>query len=139
MLGFYSLTGYFSGVAFWAHIGGFAAGLLIVITIRIKSKLPNKSWRTRKPIKPIIVNPKVKTPFVDVIEEEEKVRIIAELPGVQINDVDIQLSEMRVVITANHEKNKYYRLLLLRARVEPNIQNLQFRNGVLSFSLNKKR
>jgi len=38
LMGIWSLTGLFSNVAFWAHVGGFITGILIVKLLRIKPK-----------------------------------------------------------------------------------------------------
>jgi len=38
LMGVWSLTGLFSNVAFWAHIGGFITGVLIVKLLRIRPK-----------------------------------------------------------------------------------------------------
>ncbi|MEM1515491.1 MAG: rhomboid family intramembrane serine protease [Candidatus Bathyarchaeia archaeon] len=38
LMGVISLTGISSGVAFWAHIGGFAFGMMIAKTLSIKSR-----------------------------------------------------------------------------------------------------
>jgi membrane associated rhomboid family serine protease len=50
--GFVSVTGSGGGVAFWAHVGGFAAGALLVFGFRnpeLLQRHPYHGWRSRSP------------------------------------------------------------------------------------------
>ncbi len=61
MMGVVSLTGFTSGVAFWAHIGGFAAGFLTIKAFGVKPK-PKRATLARRPFNPLVVSPRVRTP-----------------------------------------------------------------------------
>ncbi len=135
MMGFFSLTGLSSGVAFWAHIGGFVAGLLAIKSLRVSPKFRRSEVFNRKPIRPLVVSPRVRRPFVDLMTEENRIIVLAELPGVRQEDIEIRVSETEVVISAKHGEANYYRRIQLSTDVVPRVQNFSYRNGVLSFSL----
>lgn len=137
MMGFFSLTGLPSGVAFWAHIGGFVAGLVAVKIFGVRPR-PRRGVMVRKePIKPLYVNPKFRTPFVDVMVEGDRVRVLAELPGVKEEDVMVRVSGWELVISAEHGETGFYKRIVLPFMVSPEIPDFDFRNGVLSFTLHR--
>jgi len=139
MLGFVSLTGLTSGVAFWAHIGGFVAGVAAIKLLRVKRLPQVVKASIQRPFQPIVVGRKtVRQPFVDVIQEGDRLKVYAELPGVEEKDIRIRVSEGEVAISAEHGELNYRRQIPLPGRVYPQIRELSFRNGVLSFSLNRK-
>jgi len=134
-MGIFSLTDLSSGVAFWAHIGGFAAGLLAVKVLGVKPRLTRVTSARRKLVRPLIVNPRVKRPLVDVMVENNKVKILAEMPGVEQEDIKINVSASELVISAEHGETRFYERILLPALVFPQVQDFYYINGVLSFSL----
>ncbi|MGD8545490.1 MAG: rhomboid family intramembrane serine protease [Candidatus Bathyarchaeota archaeon] len=135
IMGFFSLTGLSSGVAFWAHIGGFAAGLLIIKAFRFYPKFERTDVATQRPLKPLVVSPSVRKPFVDLMIEGDMIRVLAEIPGVEQKNIKISVSEIEVIISAKHETVSYYRRVHLPAAVDTQVYDFSFRNGVLSFSL----
>jgi len=135
MMGVFSLTGVPSGVAFWAHIGGFAVGLVTVKAFRTKPRLMEVATPTKRPIRPLVVSPGVRKPFVDLIVEADKVTILAELPGVHQEDIKISVSGWEVVISAEHGDVRFHKRILLPVQVVPQVHGFYYRNGVLNFSL----
>ena len=137
MMGFFSLTGLFSGVAFWAHIGGFVAGLVTVKMFGVTPRQRRGAGVRREPFKPLYVSPKFRTPFVDVLVEGDRVRVVAELPGVEEEDVMVRVSGWEVVISAERGEAAFYKRIVLPFMVSPEIPDFDFRNGVLSFTLHR--
>jgi len=137
MMGMITLTGIPSGVAFWAHIGGFVSGFLFIKPFGAKVKPRRRMVSREKPVKPLYVSPYVRTPFVDVLVEEDKVRIVAELPGVEEKDINIVVSSWDIVISAEHGDIRYYRRVVLPTMVIPRVEDLSYRNGVLIFTLRR--
>jgi len=135
MMGVFSLTGLPSGVAFWAHIGGFAAGLITVKVFGAKPRFMKVGVTRTKPLRPLAVGPRVRKPFVDLMVEEDKVRVLAELPGVRQEDIEINVSGWEVVISAEHGNIQFYERIPLPAQVVPQVHDFHYRNGVLSFFL----
>ena len=143
LLGFVSLSGLSSGVAFWAHIGGFAVGAIVVKVFRVKPRFKRGTERVqatseRSPITPFVWRPQIRKPFVDVISEGDIVRIYAELPGVEESEIRLKVSAREVEVSAGHGEIRYLRQIKLPVQVIPQIRNLNFRNGVLSFYLYAK-
>jgi membrane associated rhomboid family serine protease len=135
MMGFFSLTLLSSGVAFWAHIGGFVAGLVAVKGFGVRPRLRRNVVVGRKPVKPFYVNPKYRAPFVDAVVEGDRVKVVAELPGVDEADIEVRVSGLELVISAESGEIAYYKRVVLPFAVSPQIQDFNFRNGVLNFSV----
>ena len=82
--------------------------------------------------------PSGREPLVDVMETDENVKVIAELPGVEKGDVDLEINESRLVIKVDTEKRKYYKDIDLPATVDPEKVTAKYNNGVLEVILDKK-
>jgi HSP20 family protein len=125
-----------SSVAFWAHIGGFVFGMVVVKVGDIEpTKTKLQVLKEQLPTKaPLVISP-----LVEVLDEEDRVTILANLPGLEPRDIKIEVSEREVVISAEYLDMKFYKQTALPARVKPKVENLLYRNGVLSFTLYKVR
>lgn len=91
-------------------------------------------------IKPGTVRPRISDtiePFVDVIEEEENVRIIVDMPGVEKDDIQLEATEAEVIVSAERGDRKYFKTIRLPARVKPESAKAQYKNGVLTIMLEK--
>ncbi|UCC33448.1 MAG: rhomboid family intramembrane serine protease [Candidatus Bathyarchaeota archaeon] len=137
MMGFFSLGGLLSGVAFWAHIGGFVAGVIGVKAFGIRTRTRLDVIADRSQVKPTYVGPKYKAPFVDAIVEGDRVRVVAELPGVDETDIQIRVSGWELVISAERGETAYYKQVVLPFTISPQVQDLDFKNGVLSFTVTR--
>jgi len=135
MMGMISLTGFSSGVAFWAHIGGFLTGLLAVKPFGARIKPKRTIAPKEKPVTPLYVSADVRTPFVDLLAEDDRVRIIAELPGVEERDISLTISSWDAIISAQHGNVRYYKSIILPAMVIPEVKDFSYKNGVLTFTL----
>ncbi|HDQ06509.1 MAG TPA: Hsp20/alpha crystallin family protein [Candidatus Bathyarchaeota archaeon] len=76
-------------------------------------------------------------PFVDVIEDDNKVRVIAELPGVEKRDIELRATEKTLVISVDKKERKYYKQLELPSKVNPSKAKSTYKNGVLEVELKK--
>ncbi len=95
-----------------------------------------------------------RAPPVDVVDEGDKIRVVAEIPGVDKDDLDVRVFEDSVVIRAERKNEKerkdkgyylkersyssYYRTIALPAPVIPEEAEATYRNGVLELVLPKK-
>lgn len=77
-------------------------------------------------------------PLVDVIETDEEVQIIAEMPGVNKEDIELSASETKLEIKAEGENRKYYEVVDLPDEVDPDSAKARYNNGVLEVVLKKK-
>ncbi len=78
-------------------------------------------------------------PLVDVMEEDDEVVVVAELPGVEKEDIDLSCTGDELVISVDTEKRKYYKRLELPAEVDPKSAKASYKNGILEVRLRKVR
>ncbi|MBI4198311.1 MAG: helix-turn-helix domain-containing protein [Chloroflexi bacterium] len=77
-------------------------------------------------------------PLVDLLDEGETLRVIAELPGIEEKDIQVRVEGTRVELTAESKGRKYYKEVLLPSAVEPESLASSCSNGVLELRLLKK-
>ena len=78
-------------------------------------------------------------PLVDVLEDEDTVKVIAELPGVEKKDIKLYATERTLTIDVDTPTRKYYKELELPARVDEHSARSTYKNGVLEVVLKKKK
>jgi len=76
-------------------------------------------------------------PLVDVFIEETSVAVIAELPGVAKDSIEVHATEDKVTISVDSSRRKYYKELNLPAKVDPKSSAASYKNGVLEVRLKK--
>ncbi|OYT49766.1 MAG: heat-shock protein Hsp20 [Desulfurococcales archaeon ex4484_204] len=93
--------------------------------------------RRREGPKPIISEER--EPLVDVLDEGNKVRIIAEMPGVEKDNIQIKASNGKLIIRASNHNRRYYKEVNLPAEVDIKTAKASYRNGVLEVTITKSR
>ncbi|MEM3700632.1 MAG: archaeal heat shock protein Hsp20 [Candidatus Bathyarchaeia archaeon] len=91
-------------------------------------------------VKPSRLGPQVKEerePLVDVIETDGEIHIVAELPGVEKNDIKLHGTEESLTISVDTPQRKYYKEITLPAKVKVKEAKTQYKNGVLEITLPK--
>lgn len=92
-------------------------------------------------------------PFIDLVETEKEVLATAEMPGLEKEDIKINLTEDRLEISAEikHEEEKkekgyvykerragsYYRAITLPSTIDPDSAKASYNNGVLEIKMAK--
>jgi len=92
-------------------------------------------------------------PFVDVIDKGDKVVVVADVPGVEKEDLSVNISGDRLEISAERKKEaeekkegyvrrertytSYYRSIPLPTEVDGDKADATFENGVLEISMPK--
>lgn len=76
-------------------------------------------------------------PLVDVMEEEKDVVIVAELPGVEKEDINLHATESHLTIFVDTLKRKYHKELRLPTRVDSKSARASYKHGVLEVRLKK--
>jgi len=74
-------------------------------------------------------------PLVDVLVGDDRVTVLANIPGVDDRDIRVNVSQWRVEVSAEYRDIKFYRQVALPVPIIPAVQNRVYRNGVLSFTL----
>lgn len=79
-------------------------------------------------------------PLTDVVEDDGKIKVVAEIPGVEKEDIKVRLSEdnKTLIISASGKDRKYYKEIPLPGEVVPEKTKASYRNGVLVVELEKK-
>ncbi|HDN17588.1 Hsp20/alpha crystallin family protein [archaeon] len=90
------------------------------------------------PLKPVELKEE-REPLTDIIDEGDKIRIVAELPGVEKDDIQLKCDGTNLVIKVDTEKRKYYKVLKLPSEVEPKSADASYKNGVLDVVFKKKK
>lgn len=76
-------------------------------------------------------------PLTDIVEEEEKVRVIVELPGVDKQSIDLRSEGRELNISVDTERKKFCKRLELPCAVLTDSASAEYRNGVLTVVLEK--
>jgi HSP20 family protein len=76
-------------------------------------------------------------PLVDVMDEKDRYKIYAELPGVDKEKIKLDVADDSIEIKTNDEK-KFYKMIYLESSVDPDSAKATYNNGVLTVELNKK-
>ena len=76
-------------------------------------------------------------PLVDVLDEGDKIRVIAEMPGVEKDKISLKAVDRKLIIKASNHK-KYYKEVELPDEVDIQKARASYRNGVLEVVLEKK-
>jgi len=76
-------------------------------------------------------------PLVDTIDEGETIRVIAELPGVEKSDINLNCTGASLTIRVDTPRRKYHKELDLPAEVDPDSSKASYKNGVLEVVLTK--
>jgi HSP20 family protein len=76
-------------------------------------------------------------PLVDVIEDDGTIRVVAEVPGVEKEDINLTCTEKTLTISVDTERRKYSKEVDLPAEVDPKIGKASYKNGVLEVTLTK--
>ncbi len=92
-------------------------------------------------------------PFIDIAETDKEVIATAEMPGLEKEDIKINLTEDRLEISAETKKEEerkekgyvyrerrsgsYYRAIALPSPVDPNNAQASYKNGILEIRMPK--
>lgn len=76
-------------------------------------------------------------PLIDVITTNGEVKIIAELPGVDKEDIKLHGTEDSLTISVDTSKRKYFKQIPLPAKINPKKAKTSYKNGVLEVTVPK--
>lgn len=80
----------------------------------------------------------MREPLVDVIEEENAVKVLAELPGVNKEDISLFLSDNVLTINVDTPERRYHKELSLPGEVDESSARSTYTNGILETVLTKR-
>jgi HSP20 family protein len=76
-------------------------------------------------------------PITDVFDEDQEIRIYAEMPGVNQEDIKLDLKEDILDISAQTGDRKYRKEVLLPAKVQADTMTSSYTNGILEVKAKK--
>lgn len=101
----------------------------------------------------VAVPAEYREPFIDVIETDKEVIATAEMPGLEKQDIKINLTEDRLEISAETKREEkreekgyvyrersrgsYYRAISLPSPVDPDESKASYKNGVIEIKMPK--
>lgn len=122
-------------------LGSLKKGMKGVFGFSVKTALGGKPvvesfGNIKKTAKGPVVE-EIREPITDVFDEEKEIRVYAEMPGVSREDIDLDLKEDILEISAQSGDRKYHKEVLLPAKVKPDSLNFNYKNGILEVRMNK--
>jgi HSP20 family protein len=77
----------------------------------------------------------VREPFTDVSSEDGKVKVIAEIPGVEKKDISLECSGTVLTIDVDNGEKRFHKDVGLPSEVDPSTAKAVYNNGLLEVSL----
>jgi HSP20 family protein len=102
---------------------------------------PNVSQFGNKPLKTPTGSSKIsdeREPLTDIIEGKNDIAITIEVPGVEKDNIDLNVTEDILEIKVDAPERKYHKLIDLPNRVKPKSTKATYKNGILDVVLDKK-
>lgn len=79
----------------------------------------------------------VREPIVDIFDEKDEIRVIAEMPGVEESKIKLEVKGDILSIAAQDAQRKYAKEVILPAVADPKAMTSSYKNGVLEIKLPK--
>ena len=77
-------------------------------------------------------------PLTDIIEGDEDVAITVEIPGVEKEDIDLNVTDDNLEITVDNPARKYHKYVDMPCNVKPKTTKATYKNGVLDVVVKRK-
>lgn len=117
---------------------GYSGKPKVSFSYSVRTLVPSKEGEIeiKRVRKPLVIKPKeeMKEPLIDIFDEDEYIRVIAEMPGVGEKDIKIELQKDVMKISGG----KYSKELKLPCSPK-NIDEKSYRNGILEIKLRKEK
>ena len=76
-------------------------------------------------------------PLVDFIEDGEALVVLAALPGVAKEDIDLRVTETCLTVSVDTDEFDWYNEFKLPTKVNPNSASASYKNGVLEVKMKR--
>jgi len=77
-------------------------------------------------------------PLTDIIEGDDDVAVTVEIPGVEKEDIDLNVKDATIDIKVNNPQRKYHKTLELPCDVVPKTTKATYKNGVLDVVIKRR-
>ena len=78
-------------------------------------------------------------PLIDFLEEEKVLVVLAQLPGISKDDIDLRVTDNCLTLTVDAEDFEWYDELKLPTKVNPKSARASYKNGVLEVKMEKSK
>lgn len=78
-------------------------------------------------------------PLTDIIEGDEDVAVTVEIPGVEKEDIDLNITNDTLDIKVDTPQRKYHKTLELPCDVKPKTTKATYKNGILDIVIKRKQ
>ncbi len=78
-------------------------------------------------------------PLVDVIEDDKSIKVVAELPGVDKENIKLNAAVRGLTINVENAERKYFKELEFPVEIDRATAKSSYRNGVLEITFQKKQ
>ena len=82
---------------------------------------------------------KEREPIFDIFEERDHIKVMAELPGVEENEIKLDIEDDTLTINIDTPTRKYYKKVELPSPVKKDDVESSYRNGILEVTLRKTK
>ncbi|NQS89654.1 Hsp20/alpha crystallin family protein, partial [Patescibacteria group bacterium] len=79
----------------------------------------------------------VREPMTDVFDEKDEIRVYAEMPGINEEDIKLDLKDDILDISAESNGRKYHKEVLLPVKVKVETLASSYKNGILEIKIKK--
>lgn len=76
-------------------------------------------------------------PLVDMVDANDEIKVVAELPGVEKEEIKLHGTEDTLTISVDTPKRKYFKEIPLPKRINPKEAKTKYKNGVLEVTIPK--
>ena len=78
-------------------------------------------------------------PLVDVIEDDDNIKVLVELPGIEKRDIKLHATVHGITIDVENTDRKYFKELTFPIDIDRATAKSTYRNGVLEITFRKKQ
>jgi HSP20 family protein len=78
-------------------------------------------------------------PLVDIIEDDDSIKVVAELPGVEKDDIKLYADSNGLTINVDNPQKRFYKELEFPTLVDESTARSTYKNGVLETTFTKKK
>ena len=76
-------------------------------------------------------------PLIDVISTDGEIKVVAELPGVEKEDIKLSGTEDKLTISVEAPERKYFKEIEMPSKIDPKKAKTSYKNGVLEVTVPK--
>ncbi|UCD46218.1 MAG: Hsp20/alpha crystallin family protein [Candidatus Bathyarchaeota archaeon] len=78
-------------------------------------------------------------PLIDVVEEDDAIKVVAELPGVEKDNINLFITDNVLTLDVDTLDRRYHKELTLPVEVDEATARSTYKNGVLETVIKKKK